>query len=90
MAYKSKYTGFQVEGLLDKADTSVQPYNLKTIDGYSIIGEGDIAITSQNKGYFTTSEDLAEMYPIGSPGNIAYVGSTYPYSIYKWDNSQLS
>lgn len=48
MAFKSKYTGTQIEGYLDavpkKQDTLVSGENIKTINGQSIIGSGDIAI----------------------------------------------
>jgi hypothetical protein len=56
MAYKSKYTGSQIEDLLDKAGTAIQ--NLKTIDGFSLIGSGNISITSHNRGYYQTEEIL--------------------------------
>lgn len=90
MSYNSKYTGTQVEALLDKAGTSIQVNNIKTVDGISIIGTGDIAITSNNKGYFATEIELNEHYPNANPGSIAYVGTVYPYNIYKWDNATLS
>lgn len=89
MAYKSKYRGYQVEGLLDKADTSVQLSNIKTINGCSIIGNGDIAISTHNKGYFADVDNLRSYYSSGSPGDVAYIGTSYPYAIYKWDEDQL-
>lgn len=85
MDYKSKYTGYQVEQLLDKADTALQSYTeqykgtvtgvkingttknplsgvvdlgtvitahqtLKTINGESILGSGNITIEGGNGG----------------------------------------
>lgn len=85
MAYKSKYTGSQIEDLLDKAGTAIQ--NLKTIDGFSLIGSGNISITSHNRGYYQTEEILNQKQPTGNDGDIAYVGSSYPFSIYNWDGS---
>lgn len=48
MDYNSKYTGAQVEAKLDdidkKQDTLISGYNIKTINGQSILGEGDLPI----------------------------------------------
>ena len=48
MAFKSKYTGTQIEGYLDavpkKQDVLVSGENIKTINGQSIVGSGDITI----------------------------------------------
>lgn len=46
--------------------------------------------TYKNKGYFASAEALASAYPTGSAGSIAYVGTSYPYAIYKWNPATLS
>lgn len=43
--------------------------------------------TTRNKGYYLTAEALNEAFPTSSIGSIAYVGSVYPYAIYRWDGS---
>lgn len=42
----------------------------------------------KNKGYFKTLADLNAAHPSATAGSRAYVGSTYPYSIYLWENGQ--
>lgn len=48
MAYNSKYTGAEVEALLGKVDGKqdklVSGTNIKTVNGVSVLGEGDIPI----------------------------------------------
>ena len=48
MAFKSKYTGNQIENLLDsinnKQDKLISGTNIKTINGQSLLGSGDIEI----------------------------------------------
>lgn len=39
---------------------------------------------SKNKGYFSTVEELIATHPDAVVGCIAYVGTTAPYSIYRW------
>lgn len=50
MGYNSKYTGLEVENKLDaidgKQDTLISGTNIKTINGESILGEGDLTIES--------------------------------------------
>lgn len=41
--------------------------------------------TTRNKGYFSTSSELISAFPTASKGDIAYVGSSYPYDIWKWN-----
>lgn len=41
--------------------------------------------TYKNKGYFSTEDALVAAYPTASAGSKAYVGSSYPYTIYAWD-----
>lgn len=43
--------------------------------------------TTRNKGYFSTSSELISAFPTASKGDIAYVGSSYPYDIWKWNGS---
>lgn len=45
------------------------------------------ASTYKNKGYFATAESLVDVYPTASAGSIAYVGSSYPYAIYVWNDA---
>lgn len=45
------------------------------------------ASTYKNKGYFGSIYALQEAYPTSSPGSKAYVGRTYPYTIYIWENN---
>lgn len=44
MSYNSKNTGAEVEEALDLARTALQEDQLKTVNGQSIIGEGNIEI----------------------------------------------
>lgn len=37
-----------------------------------------------NKGYYSTSEELIAAWPTASFGSQAYVGSTYPYEIWRY------
>lgn len=50
MSYNSKYKGSEVEELLDsignKQDNLVSGENIKTVNGVSILGSGDIKIES--------------------------------------------
>lgn len=42
----------------------------------------------KNKGYYATYDELASIVPQGSMGDIAFVGSNYPYHIYKWNGTE--
>lgn len=44
--------------------------------------------TTNNKGYFDTSEELIAMFPSGTSNQIAYVGKSHPYAIWKWDGTK--
>ena len=44
--------------------------------------------TTNNKGYFSSGDALRAMFPSGNINQIAYVGSSYPYAIWKWNGSQ--
>lgn len=43
--------------------------------------------TTKNKGYFATESELKSKVPNAFAGDIAYVGSKYPYQIWKWNGS---
>lgn len=43
--------------------------------------------TSRNKGYFENDTLLKQTYQTAQIGEIAYVGTTYPYQIWKWNGS---
>ena len=43
--------------------------------------------TTRNKGYFSSEDALKSAYPTASDGDIAYVGSNYPYQIWKWNGT---
>ena len=43
--------------------------------------------TYKNKGYFKTLSDLQTAYPTSSIGSIAWVGTAYPFTLYRWDGS---
>jgi hypothetical protein len=45
------------------------------------------ASTYKNKGYFSSSNALIRAYPYASDGCIAYVGTSYPYTIYVWSKA---
>ena len=42
--------------------------------------------TSKNKGYFKTVDKLRDAYPTAPVGSIAYVGSSYPFVIWVWND----
>lgn len=44
----------------------------------------------KNKGYHKTLTALKTAYPTAVSGSIAYVGVSYPYSIYEWDTATSS
>ena len=43
--------------------------------------------TYKNKGYFKTLANLQTAYPTTSSGSIAWVGTAYPFTLYRWDGS---
>ena len=55
MSYNSKYKGSEIEELLDsvgdKQDELVSGTNIKTINGKSILGSGDIVIGGVTEDY---------------------------------------
>jgi hypothetical protein len=46
--------------------------------------------TVKTCGYFSTLEALQQAYPKAGAGSKAYVGASYPYAIYLWDDSALA
>lgn len=43
--------------------------------------------TTRNKGYFSSDTELKSAFPSANVGDIAYVGSAYPYQTWTWDGS---
>lgn len=43
--------------------------------------------TTRNKGYFESDTSLKLNHPTATVGDIAYVGTSYPYQIWKWNGS---
>lgn len=41
----------------------------------------------KNKGYYATYDELTSIVPQGSMGDIAFIGTKYPYRIYKWNGT---
>ena len=62
MSYNSKYTGIQVEEKLDKIDDKqealVSGKNIKTINGYSILGSGNLTIAGGGEVGFSAKISL--------------------------------
>lgn len=65
------------------AAESINSNNLKIITEVTKLQSA----TYKNKGYFGSIYALQEAYPTSSPGSKAYVGRTYPYTIYIWENN---
>ena len=98
--------------LTKKQDALVSGENIKTINGYSIVGSGNVrlpvdremsgtsvnpvqnmvikdyidSIEDKNKGYYSTVESLTKLHPDPRKGSRAYVGDSYPYAIYVWND----
>lgn len=98
--------------LTTKQDNLVSGKNIKTINGYNIVGSGNIdldvdremsgtstnpvqnmvvkdyidSMEDKNKGYYSSVEALSRLHPDPRKGSRAYVGDSYPYSIYVWDD----
>lgn len=43
--------------------------------------------TRKNKGYYATYDELTSIVPQGNMGDIAFIGTNYPYRIYKWNGT---
>lgn len=42
--------------------------------------------TTRNKGYYTTVDVLSSSFPTAPIGSIAYVGSNFPFTLYRFEN----
>ena len=73
----------QTQTTWNDAAERINRNNLKIATELAKLG----ASTYKNKGYFATAESLVNAYPTASAGSIAYVGSSYPYTIYMWNGS---
>ena len=63
------------------AAQSINSNNTKIATELTKLGKA----TYKNKGYFKTLGDLQSAFPTASPGSLAYVGSSYPFTIYMWN-----
>ena len=65
--YKSAYTGQEIDSAIGKANSALQANSLKTINGISIVGSGDIVI-EDGRGIVsiekTSTEGLIDTYTI--------------------------
>lgn len=43
--------------------------------------------TYKNKGYFKSLPDLQAAHPTSSLGSMAYVGTKYPFAVFRWNGS---
>lgn len=43
--------------------------------------------TYKHKGYFKSLPDLQAAYPTSSPGSIAWVGTKYPFALFRWNGT---
>lgn len=66
-----------------EAAESINSNNLKIITEVTKL-QGS---TYKNKGYFKTLSDLQAAFPTAAVGSKAYVGLSYPYAIYLWENN---
>lgn len=92
MSYNSKYTGAEVDAALDlansalqehqdisgKQDTLVSGTNIKTINGKSILGNGDITIE-------TDSSSGSAAYPLVEHGTSDTTFTLTPNTFHVWD-----
>ena len=65
------------------ASASINANNMKIADELEKIASS----TYKNKGYFVSANALKTAYPTATAGSKAYVGTTYPYSIYLWSTT---
>lgn len=84
MAFKSKYTGKQIENLLDssttKQDKLVSGTNIKTINGQSLLGSGDITV----QGGESSNNDY-DIYPQINHGTSDTTFTLTPNTFHVWD-----
>lgn len=65
------------------ASASINSNNDKIAESLARLNDA----TYKNKGYFTTAEALRDAYPTATAGTKAYVGTSFPYSIYVWSTT---
>lgn len=44
-------------------------------------------VGAKNRGYYISLESLQTAHPMGTVGDIAYVGTTAPFAIYNWNGT---
>lgn len=66
-----------------EAAESINSNNLKIVTEVTKLQ----GATYKNKGYFKTLLDLLSAFPTAAAGSKAYVGLSYPYAIYLWENN---
>lgn len=66
-----------------EAAESINSNNLKIITEVTKLQDA----TYKSKGYFKTLSDLQSAFPTAAVGSKAYVGLSYPYAIYLWENN---
>lgn len=83
MAFKSKYTGKQIENLLDssttKQDKLVSGTNIKTINGQSLLGSGDITVQGGE-----SSDNDYDIYPQINHGTSDTIFELTPNTFHVW------
>lgn len=65
------------------ASASINSNNDKIAESLARLNDS----TYKNKGYFTTAEALRDAHPTATAGTKAYVGTSFPYSIYVWSTT---
>ena len=65
------------------ASASINSNNDKIAESIARLNDA----TYKNKGYFVSANALKTAYPTATAGSKAYVGTTYPYSIYLWSTT---
>lgn len=84
-----------LEGLADEKSLP-QVKTIKFVRGLDeennpvIIDQADLlsSLNNINKGYFPTVEELRAKYPTANLGDIAFVGTKYPYAIWRWNGEE--
>ena len=61
-----------------KQDKLVSGLNIKTINGKSVLGSGDLEVDGHFKGWFDTLDSLQEKHPAPTVGDYAYVHDPEP------------
>ncbi len=65
-------------GAAAKQDKLVSGLNIKTINGQSVLGSGDLEVDGHFKGWFDTLDSLQEKHPDPTVGDYAYVHDPEP------------